>query len=149
MSDKPFVSKVLKFPTGEPIAPEGCYLVTNVVIGKYGTFQLPIRICVDKDISPEALTMEVFNALAKHYGWKQYPTVKPVSDNGIATIVQRVTHVAGYQLDIPTEYHLEIDPHTMVDIFATLASGYGWKCIGKSDGSDAVKFMLAGRKDDE
>ena len=149
MSNKPFVSKVLKFPTGEPMAPEGCYLVTNVIIGQYGKFQLPIRICVDKDISPEALTFEVINALACYYKWNKYPNVRPVSENGIATIVSRVTHVAGYELPEPAEYHLEIDSHTMVDVFATLASGYGWKCIGKSDGSEVVRYELAGRKDDE
>lgn len=90
MSDKPFVSKVLKFPTGEPIAPDGCYLVTNVLIGPYGKFKLPIKICVDKDISPESLTTEVINALACYYKWNKYPNVRPVSENGIATIVSRV-----------------------------------------------------------
>lgn len=149
MSDKPFFSKVLMFPTGEPMAPEGCYLVTNVIIGNYGKFQLPIRVCVDKDISPEDLTIEVFDSLAQYYGWKRYPNVKPISDNGFATVVQRITHVAGYELPTPAEYHVEINPPTMVDVFATLASSYGWKCIGKPDGSEIVKYELAGRKDDD
>lgn len=149
MSDKPFVSKVLKFPTGEPIAPEGCYLVTNVLIGPYGKFKLPIKICVDKDISPEALTFEVINALACYYKWNKYPNVRPVSENGIATIVSRVTHVAGYELPKPAEYHNEIDSNTMVGVFATLATNYGWERIGNTDNIDIVKYELMGRKDNE
>lgn len=146
MSDKPFVSKVLKFPTGEPIAPEGCYLVTNVVIGKYGTFQLPIRICVDQTISPENLTSEIFSALAKYYGWMPNPTIKPVSENGLTMIIERITTVAGFVLPAPVEYHLEINPSAMVDVFITLASHYKWPRIGDSKDSEIVKYELLGNK---
>ena len=149
MSDTPFVSKFLKFPTGEPIAPEGCYLVTNVLIGPYGKFKLPIKICVARDTSPEALTIEVINSLARYYEWNRYQNVKPVSENGIATIVSRVTHVAGYELPKPAEYHSEIDSNTMVGVFAILAISYGWERIGDTDNIDIVKYELIGRKDDE
>lgn len=149
MNNKPFVSKVLKFPTGEPIVPEGCYLLTNVIIGPYGRFKLPIKICVERDISPEALTIEVINALASYYKWNRYQNVIPVSENGIATIVSRVTHVAGYELPIPAEYHNEIDSNTMVSVFAILATNYGWERIGNTDNINIVKYELMGRRDDE
>ena len=149
MSNKPFVSKILKFPTGDPIVPEGCYLLTNVIIGTYGRFKLPIKICVERDISPEAPTIEVINALASYYKWNRYQNVIPVSENGIATIVSRVTHVAGYELPKPVEYYNEIDSNTMVGVFATLATNYGWERIGNTDNINIVKYELMGRRDDE
>lgn len=149
MSNKPFVSKILKFPTGEPVAPEGCYLVTNVIIGRYGRFKLPIKICVNSGISPEALTIEVIDALAGYYKWNRHQSVKPVSENGIATTVFKVTHVAGYELPKPTEYHDVIDSNTMIGVFATLAIVYGWERIGNSEDTNIVKYELIGSKEDE
>lgn len=148
MSDKPFFSKVIKFPTGEPIAPDGCLLVTNIIIGKYGKFKLPIQVCVDENITPENLTMEVFYALAKYYGWEPNLCVNATSENGIAIIVKKITTVAGYNLPVPVEYHVEIHPSTMVDIFIVIATNYKWTYIGECDKKEnyIVQYELVKNK---
>ena len=113
---KNFYSNVVKFPTGESIAPEGCRILTNVIAGKYGKFRLPISICVENELTHDQIFVRVFEVLAKHYGWKHNDEIIPTTEDGTAIAVQEITCVAGFDLPAPIKYHFEINQNTLVKV---------------------------------
>ena len=72
MNNKPTVYKILQFPSGEPVIPEGAGIVNKVSLGHNGTFELPIQAIVYGHRSIDVF-MEIFDQLSEYYGWEKDP----------------------------------------------------------------------------
>ena len=131
-NNKPTVYKVLQFPSGEPIIPEGAGIVNKVSLGYNGTFELPIQAVVHGHRSIDVF-MEIFNQLSEYYGWDEDPDDEFFNSDkrkeGEYSAYTFLTSVNGITLPAPIRYKYTITDDMVIDIFTSLALYYEWKRV--------------------
>lgn len=128
MSKKPFFSKIIKFPSGDPILPEGYTTINQVKIGNGGIeYYLPIPVCVKENATSEETIKEIFSALAIYYGWKK-SSMDGYCDEGPIAVLD-VLGVCGYVVPIDINYQALIDQTMLQIIMFNLAVRYKWKTV--------------------
>ena len=132
MNNKPTVHKVLQFPSGEPIIPEGAGIVNKVSLGYNGTFELPIQAVLHGHKSIDVF-MEIFNQLSEYYGWEEDPDDKFFNSDKRKeeeySAYTFLTSVNGITLPAPIRYKYTMTDDMVIDIFTSLALYYEWKRV--------------------
>lgn len=131
MSDsKSFISKILQFPSGTPIAPEGYTVLNQIRIGQYGEYKLPIPICVKEDIDTIECVSIIIDEVAKYYGWKT--SEKKGYVEKYALVTNQITDIGGYKVPTDISYSSILSQDILQIILYNIAIKYGWEPVTKS-----------------
>lgn len=125
---RPFISKIIQFPSGEPIAPEGYTIINMVRIGNGGgEYKLPIPVCVKKDCLETEAIKEIIDALAGYYGWEKTNTPNYINMDLIANI--QVLGISGYKFPVDVVYQTKTENDLLQIILYNLALRYQWERV--------------------
>lgn len=136
--EKPVSCKLMEFPSGKHIIPDGFIMVDTITIGEHGTFELPINAIVPGDLDGMDLAMNIFDHLAYHYNWPRDPNAMSYG-LGSRSFSSSIHTVGDIVLPKTVDYCHSMNPSTIIDIFYTLALYYRWPKVENNTGSGDVK----------